>query len=378
MKKTSIAIIAALLLTALPGCGSSPAGHSGTPGASTAGLMGLREYLNAYPNIKDGPLYGTSINVSNWGEYLDESLNREFRELTGVTVNYGTFETNEKLYSSMRTGGSSYDIVIPSDYMIGQLIEEGFLRAIDTGLLGNYRYIMDACKNTDYDPENKYSVPYMTGTVGLVYNTAEIGEAVDSWSALFDARYSGQILMFDNPRDAAGIALKMLGKSFNTADEGEIRAAFDMLSEQKPLVQAYVMDQIYDKLESGEALLGPYYAGDAVIMMEENEDLAFVHPKEGMNVFIDAFCIPTSSENTAGAYLYIDFMCSADAGLRNLDATGYTTPLQNVYDELDEETRENPLMYPPEDVLARGEVFLSLPEETRSLYNDLWSMLLSE
>jgi spermidine/putrescine transport system substrate-binding protein len=339
--------------------------------------MGLQAYLDAYPDIKDGPLYGTSVTVSNWGEYLDESLNRDFRELTGVTVNYTYFETNEKLYSAMRTGGSSYDVVVPSDYMIGQLIEEGLLNTINAGLLDHYHNIQGSYVNTAYDPENKYSVPYMTGTVGLVYNKAAIAGPVDSWSVLFDPQYSGQILMFDNPRDAAGIALKLLGKSFNTTDEDDIRAAFDLLAEQKPIVQAYVMDQIYDKLESGEALIGPYYAGDAVIMMEENEDLAFVHPKEGMNMFIDAFCIPESAENVAGAYLYIDFMCTTDSGLRNVEATGYTTPLENVYHALDDETRLNPLMYPPGDVISRGEVFLNLPEETRVVYNDLWSRLLS-
>ena len=372
MKKTAILLISALLLGLwLPGCAPNTPPKNFEP-------MGLDTYLDVFPDVKKSPLYGTSITVNNWGEYLDEDLNKEFTKLTGVKVNYGLFETNEKLYSTMRTGGASYDVVIPSDYMIGLLIEEDRLSVIDTSKLDNYRYVMESVKNAEYDPRNQYSVPYMTGTVGLVYNQTAISGPVDSWDALFDARYSRQILMFDNPRDALGIALKRLGKSFNTTSEDDLRAAFDLLREQKPLVQAYVMDQIYDKLDGGEALIGPYYAGDAVIMMEENEDLAFVHPKEGVNVFVDAFCIPKSAENPAGAYLYIDFMCTAEAGLRNLDATGYTTPLQNVYDELDEETRSNPIMYPPEDVLERGEIYVNLPEATRVLYDELWSELLSK
>lgn len=375
MKKTiCLCITVMMLILTMASCAKE--------GTGDVKPMGLEAYLSAYgksaEDLKKGPLYNTTVTVYNWGEYMDEELNKTFEEKTGVKVNYRYFHSNETLYSALKSGGASYDVIVPSDYMIALLIEEGLLETIDTSVLSNYQYIMDSAKNTNYDPDNKYSVPYMTGTVGLVYNTEMVKGPVDSWSALFDPAYKGQILMFDNPRDAVAIALIKLGYSFNTTSESELGEAFALLEEQKPLVQAYVMDQIYEKLISGEAAIGPYYAGDAVMMMEESEDnkLAFVHPKEGVNRFIDAFCIPTSVENRAAAYLYIDFMCSLEAGLANVEATGYTTPLSQVYDALDEEIRSNPATYPSEDVLANSETFNNLPANIREKYDTLWSELM--
>lgn len=344
-----------------------------------AEIVSLTSYLDTHgKDLSKGPLYNSTVTVYNWGEYMDEELNKSFEELTGIKVNYRYFHSNETLYSALKSGGASYDVIVPSDYMIALLIEEGMLKPIDTSMLSNYQYIMDSAKSTNYDPQNKYSVPYMTGSVGLVYNKTMIQGPVDSWDVLFDPAYSGQILMFDNPRDAVAIALNKLGYSFNTTKESELEEAFALLKQQKPLVQAYVMDQIYEKLISGEAAVGPYYAGDAVMMIEESEsgELAFVHPKEGFNRFIDAFCIPTSAENEAAAYLYIDYMCSLEAGMANVEATGYTTPLQQVYDALDEDIRSDEAMYPSEDTLSRSEIFNNLPSSTRTKYDQMWSELM--
>ena len=366
MKKLLTLLLCALLLLPLLACSAKDV--SAVPPMTG----GLDAYLDAYPSIKDGPLYGSTVTVYNWGEYMDTDLNKEFKELTGITVKYRNFTSNETLRSSLADGGASYDVVIPSDYMIGQLIEENLLVKMDYTKLGNYKYLLDAYKNTAYDPNNEYSMPYMTGTVGIVYNTTKVTGEVDSWDILFDPQYSGQILMFDNSRDALGIALLKLGYSLNTTSETELREAQALLTQQKPLVQSYVMDQIYDKMIAGEAVVGPYYAGDAVMMMEENEDLDFAFPKEGTNAFIDAFVIPKTVKNTAGAYLYIDFMSSVESGHANVTATGYTTPLRHVYEDLPESVRLNPIIFPSDDILENTEIYLNLPSDTRRLYDNLW------
>ncbi len=241
---------------------------------------------------------GLSINVYNWGEYIsdgsDESLdvNAAFTELTGIEVNYTNFASNEELYAKLRGGGASYDIIIPSDYMISRMIEEDMLEKLDFDNIPNFQYIDDNYKNLEYDASNEYSVPYTWGTVGIIYNTEYIDEEIDSWDILWDARFTGEILMFNNPRDAFALAQLRLGYSLNTTDEAEIERATEELIEQKSIVQSYVMDEIFDKMEGGEAALAPYYAGDALVMMDNNPSLEFVVPNEGTNLFVDAMCIP--------------------------------------------------------------------------------------
>ena len=218
------------------------------------------------------------VNVYNWGEYIDEELLDKFTEETGIKVNYDTYSDNESLYSMLSSGSANYDVVIPSDYMISRMIDEDMLEELNFDNIPNFQYIDDAYKGLEYDPEDRYSVAYTWGTVGIIYNTTMLDYVPDSWSVLWDENLSGQILMFNNSRDAIGIALKYLGYSQNTTDPEQITEAVDLLIQQKPLVQAYVMDQIFDKLEGGEAAVGPYYAGDAITMIEENPDLAFVVP----------------------------------------------------------------------------------------------------
>ena len=319
------------------------------------------------------------ITVYNWGQYIsdgtDESLDviQAFEEETGIKVNYLTFDSNESMYTKLKTGGTTFDVIIPSDYMIAKLISEDMLEPLDFDNIPNYQYIDDAFRNQAYDPDNAYSVPYTWGTVGLIYNTNYISEEdAQSWSCLWNSKYAGKLLMFDNPRDAFAIAESMLGYSLNTRDEDELRAAAYKLIEQKPLVQAYVMDQIYDKMERGEAWIAPYYAGDYLMMAEENEDLRFCFPEEGFNFFIDALCIPTCATDKAGAEAYINFLCSPEINGENLDYLGYSTPETAAKEFMDPETAESEIAYPSAETLSRGEAFLYLDPETTHLMDSLW------
>lgn len=319
------------------------------------------------------------VNVYNWGEYIDESIFADFEKETGIKVNYTTFSSNETMYSVLKTGGSDYDVIIPSDYMISRLISEGMLEKLDFSNIPNYSLIGDAYKNLDYDPVGEYSVAYMAGTVGIIYNAAMISEDITSWDAMFDEKYAGQILMFDNSRDALAIALLDLGYSVNTTNADELNAAYDLLVQQKPLVQAYVMDQIFDKLESGEAAIGPYYAGDYLTMRENNPDLKFVVPEEGTNQFVDAMCIPKGAANKKNAELFINFMCSTDVAMKNVDYIWYTTAnkeaAQQYAETLDAETAA--IMFPSSDVLSNSQIYVNLPQETLKLYDELWVKLKS-
>lgn len=325
------------------------------------------------------PDRGVTINVYNWGEYIANGtdgsmdLNAEFTRRTGIQVNYTTFDSNESLYSKLVGGGADYDIIIPSDYMISKLIEENMLAELDFDNIPNYKYIDARFQNPDYDPENRYSVPYTWGVVGLFYNTDYIEEEITSWSALWDERYAGKILMFDNPRDSFAIAQFLLGQSANTTDEDDWTEAAALLKQQKPLVQAYVMDQIFDKMESGEAWMAPYYSGDAAILVDNNESIRFVVPQEGTNFFVDAMCIPITSSHKAEAEEYINFMCDPEIAGANMDYIGYSTPETAAKEYMDEEMVASPIHYPDEETLPPTQVFVNLPEKTSKLVDSLWA-----
>lgn len=322
---------------------------------------------------------GETINVYNWGEYIANGtaesmdINAEFTKRTGIGVNYTTFDSNESLYSKLAGGGADYDIIIPSDYMISKLIGEGMLAPLNFENIPNFKYIDKAFQNPDYDPENLYSVPYTWGLVGLFYNKNHIKEPPTSWSALWDPAYTGKILMFDNPRDAFSLAQVQLGQSFNTTDAKDWEEAAVLLKKQKPLVQAYVMDQIFDKMESGEAWIAPYYSGDAGIMVEESEHIGFVFPEEGTNYFVDAICIPATSTKKEAAEAYINFLCEPEVAGANMDYVGYSTPETAAKEYLTEEAVANPIYYPDESVLEKTEVFVNLPQDTSMLVDTLWA-----
>ena len=319
------------------------------------------------------------ITVYNWGQYIsdgtDDSLDviAAFEEETGIHVNYITFDSNESMYTKLKTGGASYDVIIPSDYMIGKLIEEDMLEPLDFSNIPNYENIDEAFRDQAYDPENTYSVPYTWGTVGLIYNRQYVSdEDAQSWSCLWNSKYAGKILMFDNPRDAFAIAESILGYSLNSTDENELRQCADLLAKQKPVLQAYVMDQIFDKMQRGEAWIAPYYAGDYLTMVEENPDLGFSHPQEGFNIFIDAMCIPKGCQNKAGAEAFINFLCRPDISAANLDYIGYSTPISAAKAYMDEDVISSPVSYPDDETLARSESFSALPVQATQTMNDLW------
>ena len=323
-----------------------------------------------------------TLNVANWGEYMsindDECLdvNEIFEALTGIEVNYKTFASNETLYSKLLSGGATYDIIIPSDYMISKMIEENMLEKLNFDNIPNLKNVMPSFLNPQYDPNNEYSVPYLWGMVCIIYNTTMIDEEIDSWGALWDEKYAGNILMFNNPRDAFGIAQAYLGYSLNTQNKAELDRCASILKDQKEIVQGYVMDEIFDKLEGGSAAIGPYYVGDAVTMCDDNPDLTYVIPKEGTNWFVDAMCIPTTAENKEAAEMYINFLCEAEIALANSDYVGYSTPNSAAYELLDDDVKADEKRYPSDEFLAEHtEVFVNLSPDTNEYMQSLWNQL---
>lgn len=327
------------------------------------------------------------VNVCSWGEYIDEDLITRFEEETGIRVNYQTAESNEALYSLIKMGGADFDVIVPSDYMIARLIEEDMLAELDYDNIPNFDLIDDTYKHLSYDPENKYTVPYTWGALGIIYNTAMVSEPITSWSAMFDPQYAGQVLMINNSRDAIGAALLSLGYSLNTTDESQLEEAFNLIKQAKDngVYQAFVMDEVFGKMEGGNAAIAMYYAGDYLTMLENNEDLAFVIPEEGSNWFVDAMCVLKSSQHKDEAEEWINFIASTDANLANMDYIWYASPnaealeeypayYQEVNDEeLDPELYE--IMAPSEETLARCELYKNLPKATLRLYDSLWTRL---
>lgn len=325
---------------------------------------------------------GITLNVYNWGEYISTgedgsmNVNAEFTKRTGIKVNYTTFEDNESLYSKLAGGGASYDVIFPSDYMISKMIQEKMLQKLDFRNIPNYKYVDKTYRGEVYDPKDEYTVPYTWGVVGIFYNKKYVKEKVDSWKILWNKKYAGKILMFDNPRDSFGIAQKILGYSYNSTNTDEWNAAANLLEKQKPLVQAYVMDQIFDKMSSGEAWLAPYYAGDAATLVKDNPNIGFAIPtKEGTNFFVDAMCIPTSAKHKKEAEEYINFLCEPDVAAANMEAVGYSTPEAEAKKLLPKETQENPIVYPPMSILKKSETYISLPEDTSLLEDSLWAQV---
>lgn len=328
-----------------------------------------------------------TINVYNWGEYIsvnegnegDFDTNKEFEKLTGIKVNYTNFATNEELYAKLKSGGANYDVIIPSDYMIARMINEDMLEKLDFSNIPNYKSkIMERYRGLEYDPNEEYSVPYTVGMVGLIYNTTMVDEEdLGSWGILWNEKYANEILMFSNSRDAFAIACSYLGYSMNTTDEQELKLAASALTDQKLLVQAYVMDEIFDKMSGGEAALAPYYAGDAITMIGDNPDLAYMVPEEGTNLFVDALCIPKGARNKEAAEMYINFMTETRTALANIEYICYSTPQSEVKELLDPEVSEDPISYPDDEILANTEVFIALPNATTKLMDELWTSILT-
>ena len=322
-----------------------------------------------------------TLNVYNWGQYIadgsDGSMEiiAEFeKRYPHIKVNYSTYDSNEIMYSKLSNGGITVDVIIPSDYMIARLIQEDMLLELDFDNIPNYQYIDETFRDTAYDPENKYSVPYTWGSVGIIYNTKYVDEAdVIGWELLWNETYKDKILMFGNSRDAFGIAQYMLGYDVNTTDETELLHCAEVLKTQKPVLQQYVMDEIFAIMQNEEAWIAPCYAGDAMTMMDENENLAFYRPAhQGFNVFIDAMCIPTCAKEKEAAELFINFLCDPEIAGANMDWICYSTPISEAKNFMDPEAASSPVSYPDPADLEKGTSFAYLPEETSRFVESLF------
>lgn len=348
--------ISALLLTAafvfmLTGCGSIKGGENGV------------------------------VIVYNWGEYIDPEVLDIFEEETGIKVIYDEFETNETMYPKIAAGAAKYDVVCPSDYMINKMIDNDLLMELD------FEHIPNAIANIggqywetskEFDPENKYSVPYCWGTVGILYNKTMVDEPITKWAQLWDKKYKDEILMQDSVRDAFMVAEKLCGYSMNTLDPDELNEVKEILLEQKPLVQAYVVDQVRDKMIGGEAAIGVIYSGEAIYTQYENPDLEYVIPEEGTNVWIDSWVILKNAPNKENAEKFIDFMCRADIALKNFEYITYSTPNDAAKELIeDDEIRNSPIAFPDLSLYQNLEAYSYLGEDGDAIYNELWKEIKS-
>ena len=277
----------------------------------------------------------------------------------------------------MKSGGASYDVIFPSDYMVGKLIAEGMLAPLDYDNIPNMAAIGEDYLGWEFDPDNTYSVPYMWGTTGLIYNTTMVDEAPTSWSALWDVQYTGNVLMFNNSRDAYAIAAKRAGLSLNPPSVEEVDLVMQDLQAQKSVVQAYVMDEIFDKMEGGEAALAPYYAGDALTMIDDNPDLAFVHPEEGVNFFVDSMCIPATSKNKELPKCSSIICVKLRWAMPTATTSAIPPPSRRVWELLDDDIKYSPIAYPDEEVMSKAEVFVTLPDEINAEMDSQWSQMKS-
>ncbi len=325
---------------------------------------------------------GTTLNVFNWGEYISDGsegsldVNAAFEKVTGIKVNYSNYESNEAMYSKLKSEAVSYDIVIPSDYMIERLKKEDMLKKIDVSSLSNYKYIAEEYKGLYFDENEEYSVPYNVGMVGLIYNTTIVKEAPTSWNVMWDSEYKDNILTFNNPRDAFAISQFLLGIDINTTDKSEWDKAAEKLKEQNSVLQGRVMDQVFNKMEGGNAAIAPYYAGDYLTMKENNEDLAFVYPKEGTNIFVDSMCIPSNAKNYEAALMYINFMLEPEVALANAEYICYASPNTAVINNDEYSLKGNEILYPSADKKPKTQYFHDLDAEVRSYYEKLWEEIL--
>ncbi len=316
-----------------------------------------------------------TLNVLNWGDYIDEELIKEYELETGVKINYQVMSSNEEMLVKLASPDCIYDLCFPSDYIIEKLIDLNALHEINKENIPNLANIDERFMDLDFDPGNKYSIPYMWGTVGILYNKTKVEEPVTSWDILWDEKYAGQILMYDSIRDSIGITLIKLGYDINTRDESHIAAARDALIEQKRLVLAYLGDEIKERMISGEAALAVVYSGDAVWCVDEEEgntDLDYAVPEEGSNLWFDNIIIPKTSKHAEEAEAFINYLCEAEVARRNTEYIGYSTPNKAALALMDEYWTGSHIYNPSDDVLARCTVFHDLGEFV-TVYNDAWN-----
>lgn len=340
MKKTALFLSLVIALTILSGCGGSKK---------------------------------TVLSVYNWGYYIDKSVIEDFEaKYPDIKVQYEEYSDNETMYTKIKNSRTGYDVLFPSDYMIQRLIGEDMLYKLNFSNIPNYSLIDDKYKNLEFDPKNEYSVPYMWGTLGILYDKTKVTGETFTWNTLFDSKYKNNVLMKNDMRDALGVALKSLGYSFNSTSEKELAAAKDKLTAQKGNILGYVNDEGMDKMIAGEAAMALMYSGDAAYCISENENLDFAIPSEGSNLFFDSMVIPKTSIHTKEAELFINFMCETGTATKNVEEIGYSTPQTGAYENLEDEVKGS-FAYPDEETLGKAEIYKYLGEETTKLYDKTWS-----
>lgn len=346
MKKIAIILLVALLVAALP-------------------IAALAE--------ADKPFAGTELKVYNCYDYIDEDVLGIFEEETGIHVIYLNYTGNEDMYTRLSTGAEVYDVIVPSEYMVERLIKEGLVAELNLDNIPNLENVLDNLRDASYDPGNAHSVPYMWGTLGIVYNTEMVSEPITSWNALLDEQYAGSIFMMDSYRDSIGLALKVQGYSMNTSDEDELDAAREWLINQRDsgVVAGYILDQAKDMMANNEAAMAVMYSGDAMYAMDKNPALAYVIPDEGSNVWVDNMCVPANSPNKEAAECFINFMCRPDIARMNMEAIHYSSPIKQVVEGLSEEELASTAMNPTDEMVARCEFYLDISDYAY-LYDDIW------
>ena len=315
------------------------------------------------------------VNVFNWEDYIDESVLEDFEAETGIRVNYMRFTTNEDMMVQVEANPGAFDVVFPSDYMVERMLNKGLIEEINFDHIPNFQYILDSLKDPDYDPKSTHSVPYMWGTVGILYNTTKVSDPVDSWGILWNPTYKGQVFMLDSIRDSMGITLRYIGESLNTRDYPVLRAAADKLIEQKSsgMVKAYQVDETKDKMVGGEGALALVWSGDAQYAIDLNPDLDYAVPQEGSNIWVDPMVIIKNAKNLENAEKFIDFLCRPDIAQRNCEEIRYSSPNAGAIELMGEEYASNPVMNPDDETIARCEFFTDIPESAMPLYTTLWN-----
>ncbi len=353
LKKAILILLAMALVAGAAGCGKQEAAKDASK-----------------------PYAGTTLTIFNWYDYIDEDVLTQFTEETGIKVVYTNFTTNEELYTKLAASPSSYDVIFPSDYIIERLIKEDMLAELDTSKMPNYVGLLNWIKAPAYDPDGKYSVAYMWGTVGIIYNTGMVSAPVTSWGALFDDQYKNNVIMMDSVRDTLGVGLKYLGYSMNSTDETQLDAARDVLIDQKKrgIVKAYYVDETKDMMVAGEAALAVAWSGDALYAIEKNDKLAYVVPDEGSNIWVDGMCIPKGSKNVEAAEAFIDFMCRSDIAYKNQQYIYYSTPVAAVVDMYTDEEKADTTINPTQDIIDRCEFFTDISQYS-DLYEDEWMQI---
>ena len=321
----------------------------------------------------DKPYAGTTLTVYNWYDYIAPEVIDLFTEETGIKVSYVNFTTNEEMYTKLEADPGAYDVLFPSDYIIERLVKQDMLAELNYDNMPNAAGLLECLKSPAYDEGGKHSVAYMWGTVGILYNPEKTGGEITSWDVLFSQDYAGEVIMMNSVRDTLGVALKKLGYSMNSVERSELEQARDLLIEQKQsgITSGYLVDETKDKMVAGEAALAVMWSGDALYAMEKNENLAYCVPEEGSNIWVDGMCVPAASKNQAAAEVFIDFLCRPDIAQMNMEYIYYSTPIEAVVENMDEEMRQDATLNPPQDVVDRCEFFLDV-SDYMEMYEEIW------